>query len=185
MDLQSILTGSLRLLGLGFLVANARLLLEYFRFLKRRRAALLTWPGERPPYYGLTLAIGVVLGVLILAKLVWLHREAFGEVMMFLYYAYLLPLSRRIGRGFYEDGIWADGTFIRYQDVGGISWREEERRVTLVVISRSRSLARRLVVPGDKYGAARRLLRDKISAHAIQFTGTGLDLGGHTERDTV
>jgi hypothetical protein len=184
-DLQSILTGSLLLLGLGFLVANARLLLDYSRFLKRRRAALLTWPGEQPPYHGLTLAIGAVLGVLILAKLTLLHRQAFGEVMMFIYYAYLLPLSRRIGRGFYEDGIWADGPFIRYQDVGGISWREEERRVTLVVISRSRGLARRLVVPGDKYGAARRLLRDKISAHAIQLMGTGLDLGGHTERDTV
>ena len=185
MDLQAILTGTLLLLGLGFLVANARLLLDYFRFLKRRKAALLTWPGERPPYYGLTLAIGVVLGVLVLAKLVLLQRQAFGEGMMCLYYAYLLPLSRRIGRGFYEDGIWADGAFTPYQDVGGISWREEERRVTLIVISRSRNLARRLVVPGDKYGAARRLLRDKISEHAIQFTGMGLDLGGHTERDAV
>jgi len=32
-------------------------------------------------------------------------------------------------------------------------------------------------------GAARRLLRDKISEHAIHFTGTGLDLGAHDERD--
>jgi len=30
------------LLGAGFLVANARLILEYVRFLKIRRAALLT-----------------------------------------------------------------------------------------------------------------------------------------------
>ena len=45
------------------------------------------------------------------------------------------------------------------------------------MISRLRNLARRLTVPGDKYGAARRLLRDKIGEHEIHFTGTGLDLG--------
>jgi len=105
--------------------------------------------------------------------------------MMFVYYAYLTPLSRRIGRGFYEDGIWADTSFIPYEEVGGISWREGEHQVTLIVISRLRNLARRLIVPGDKYGAARRLLRDKIGEHAIQFTGTGLDLGSHDARDAV
>ncbi len=55
--------------------------------------------------------------------------------------------------------------------------------MTLIVISRLRNLARRLTVPGDNYGAARRLLRDKIGEHEIHFTGTGLDLGGHDERD--
>ena len=66
-------------------------------------------------------------------------------------------MSLRIGRGFYEDGIWADSVFIPYNEVGGISWREGEHEVTLVVISRLRNLARRLKVPGDKYGEARRL----------------------------
>ena len=80
-------------------------------------------------------------------KLVFLRRQAFGETMMFVYYAYLLPLSRRIGRGFYEDGIWADSAFIPYNEVGGISWREGEHQVTLIVISRLRNLARRLAVP--------------------------------------
>jgi hypothetical protein len=95
----------------------------------------------------------------------------------------LTPLSRRIGRGFYEDGIWADSSFIPYNEVGGISWREGEHSVSLIVISRLRSLARRLAVPLEHYGAARRLLRDKIGEHAIHFTGTGLDLGEHDERD--
>ena len=171
--MQPFLTGILLLLGLGFLVANARLLLEYLRFRKRRRGALLIWPGPKPPYYGMALAIGVALGLLVFVKLVFIRRQAFGETMMFVYYAYLLPLSRRIGRGFYEDGIWADTTFIPYHEVGGISWREGEHQVTLIVISRLRNLARRLNVPGDKYGAARRLLRDKIGEHAIHFTGTG------------
>ena len=185
MNLQPVLRGTLVLLGVGFLVANARLILEYFTFLRRRRSALLTWPSPKPPYYGMALAIGVVLGFLVFYKLVVLRRQAFGEGMMFLYYAYLLPLSRQIGRGFYEEGIWADTVFIPYNEVGGISWREGEHQVTLIVISRLRNLARRLVVPGENYAAARRLLRDKIAAHAIHFTGTGLDLGGHDERDEV
>ena len=49
-----------------------------------------------------------MLGLILFYNLVRLHRQVFGESMMFLYYAYLFPLSRTIGRGFYEDGIWAD-----------------------------------------------------------------------------
>jgi hypothetical protein len=55
--------------------------------------------------------------------------------------------------------------------------------VTLVLIYRMRQLARRLVVPESYYGAARRLLRDKIAAHDIHFTGKSLDLGLHDERE--
>jgi hypothetical protein len=178
-----VLTGTLMLLGAGFFIANARLLLEYFQFRKKRPGALLTWQVPRPPYYGTALAIGVMLGFIVFYKLVFSHQQAFGETMMFVYYAYVLPLSRRIGRGFYEDGIWADSTFIPYNEVGGISWREGEHSVSLIVISRLKNLARRLAVPIEHYGAARRLLRDKIGEHAIHFTGTGLDLGVRDERD--
>jgi hypothetical protein len=178
-----VLTGTLMLLGAGFLIANARLLVEYFQFRRIRPGALLTWQVPRPPYYGTALAIGVMLGFIVFYKLVFSHQQAFGETMMFVYYAYVLPLSRRIGRGFYEDGIWADSTFIPYNEVGGISWREGEHSVSLVVISRLKNLARRLAVPIEHYGAARRLLRDKIGEHAIHFTGTGLDLGVRDERD--
>ena len=180
---MDVLTLILLLLGFGFLVANLKLALDYVQFLRRRRSALLTWRAPKPPQYTVALGLGVALGLLVFAKLVILHRQAFGEAMMFLYYAYFFPMSLTIGRGFYEDGIWAETTFIPYHEVGGISWREGEHQVTLIVISRLRSLARRLTVPGDKYGAARRLLRDKIGEHAIHFTGTGLDLGAHDERD--
>jgi hypothetical protein len=179
----NVLTGTLLLLGLGFLVANARLGLEYLRFRRRRQHALLTWPSPRPPHYTMALGIGVVLGFLVFYKIIVLRQQAFGETMMFIYYGYLTPLSRRIGRGFYEDGIWADTAFVPYNEVGGISWREGEHQVTLILISRLRNLARRLIVPGDKYGAARRLLRDKIGHREIHFGGTGLDLGVHDERD--
>ena len=182
---MDVLTGTLVVLGVGFLVANLRLVREYLRFLKRRRGALLTWTSPKPPYYGMALAIGVVMGVLVFYKLVFLRRQVFGEGMMLLYYGYLLPLSREIGRGFYEDGIWADTSFIPYHEVGGISWREGKHQVTLIVISRLRHLARRLAVPIENYGAARRLLRDKIAKHDIRFAGTGLDLGEHDEREDV
>ena len=180
---MNLVTGALLLLGFGFLIANAKLAWDYVRFLKRRRSALLTWRIPKPPQYAFALGLGVALGALVFIKLVYLRRQAFGESMMFLYYAYFFPMSLTIGRGFYEDGIWADTAFIPYHEVGGISWREGEHQVSLIVISRLRNLARRLNVPGDKYGAARRLLRDKIGEHAIHFTGTGLDLGAHDERD--
>jgi hypothetical protein len=177
-----LVTGTLILLGAGFLVANARLALEYLRFTRRKRGAVLIWPGPKPPYSGLTMALGAATGVLVLVKLLIVHRQAFGELMMFVYFGYLVPLTQRIGRGFYEDGIWADSSFIRYTEVGGISWREGEHSVSLIVISRMKNLARRLAVPSEHYGAARRLLRDKIGEHEIQL-GTGLDLGAHDERD--
>lgn len=183
MDVRTVLNSVLLLLGVGFLFANAWLLFEYFSYLKRRSTALLIWPSPKPPYYGTALAIGGALGFLVLCKVVFLRQFAFGEEMMFVYYAGLIPLSRRISRGFYEDGIWADTRFIPYNEVGGISWREGEHQITLIVISRLRGLARQLIVPVENYGAARRLLRDKIAAHDIHFTGTGLDLGDRDERD--
>ena len=176
-------TSILLLIGAGFLVANARVFVEYLTYLRRRRRALLTWPPPKPRNYGVMIALGVATGCLVVAKLLLAQRQAFGETMMFLYFAYMVPLSRRIGRGFYEDGIWADSSFIRYNEVGGLSWREGEDAVSLIVISRLRSLARRLAVPLEHYGAARRLLRDKIGEHEIHFMGTGLDLGAHDERD--
>ena len=46
---------------------------------------LLVWPSPKPPYYGMALAIGVVMGMLVFYKLVFLRRQVFGEGMMFLY----------------------------------------------------------------------------------------------------
>jgi hypothetical protein len=124
---------------------------------------------------------------LIVYKLTFLRQhpiKVFGESMMLVYYAYALPLSLRIGRGFYQDGIWADGGFIPYSRIGGLTWREGEQ-ITLVLIYRMRAFARLLVVPEGYYGAARRLLREKIAAHDIHFTERALDLGAHDPRDDV
>ncbi len=184
----------LLVLGIGFLVANVRIGVDAFRFLRRRSSALLTWRGPRPRYYGLQLALGVVLGLLLAYDIIVLMRTAqqlrpaapqlFGISMMFAYYGYLMPLSWRIGRGFYADGIWSENGFVPYWKIGAVSWREGEE-IALVIVSRLRNLARRLVVPGIHYAAARRLLRDKIAAHDIQLLHTGLELGAHDERDDV
>ncbi len=175
------------LLGVGFLVANVRLLLQLVRFLRIRSSAVLTWPGRTPPYYWLFLTVGVLLAVIIVCKLAVLRLHpinVFGESMMLVYYGYAQPLSLKIGRGFYEEGIWADGGFVPYSQIGGLTWREDSQ-ITLVLMYRRRSFAHRLVVPDACYGAARRLLRDKIAAHDIHFTGKTLDLGAHDERDDV
>jgi hypothetical protein len=111
-------------------------------------------------------------------------KYVFGETMMLVYYVYALPLGLKIGRGFYEDGIWTEGGYIPYNNIGGLTWREGAQP-TLVLLYRWRSFARRLIVPEPYYGQARRLLRDKIAAHDIHFTGKTFDLGLHDERDDV
>ena len=114
----------LLVLGVGFLVANLRIGLDAVRFLRRRSTAVLTWRGPRPRYYGLQLALGVALGFLLAYDILALRErhgswgrafgspQMFGIGMMFLYYGYLVPLSRRFGRGFYADGIWSEAGFV-------------------------------------------------------------------------
>lgn len=186
--LTQVLPQILFLLGLGFLVANVRAALELARWARRRSSALVIWPAPKPPYYGLSLAIGVALGLLLLFKMFLQPRVSlalFGELMMFTYYGYAVPLTARITRGLYADGIWADSGFMKYTDIGGLSWKGEQSQ-TLVVISRVRALARPLEVPGAAMGEVRRLLREKIADHAIEFDGgPGLHLGGRDVRDSV
>jgi hypothetical protein len=187
MGLQEALQRILFLFGIGFLIANVVVIADLIRFRLRKRSALLVWQGEKPRLYGVSLALGVLLGLLFVFKLFVQHRPIqtlLGESMMFVYYGYALPLSTRIARGFYRDGIWSDSGFLKWAQISAVSWKEEGR-VTLVVISQFRNIAKRLEVPGDLYGQARRLLRDQIKAHAIHIGGTGLDLGSRDEADAV
>ena len=103
---------------------------------------------------------------------------------MCVYYGYALPLSTRIARGFYQDGVWSDTAFMPWAQIAAVSWRDEGD-VTLILISRLRNVGRRLHVPGKAYGEARRLLRDKVKAHDIHIGGAGLDLGTRDETDAV
>ena len=127
----------------------------------------------------------VTLGLLLAAKLVRNEPDrAFGEAMMFVYYGCAFPLSMRIARGFYGDGIWSDTGFMRWSQISALSWKEE-RGVTLILISHFRNIARRLQVPAHLYGQARRVLQDKVREHALRMGGSGLDLGSRDEGDVV
>ena len=174
-------------LGLGFLAANLKVTADLLQYQWRKRSALLTWQNPKPRYYGLNLALGVVLGLLIAYKVFILRRQPgqlFGETMMFVYYGYAFPLSARIARGFYRDGVWSDSGFMRWARISAVSWKEEGR-ITLILISHLRNIARRLEVPGPLYGQARRVLRDRIREHALHIGGIGLDLGSRDETDTI
>ena len=186
LEVSNPLAVALFALGVGFLIANLLLLAQVVTHWRIRRSALVTWPGTKPPYYGVLLALGVVFGALVLFKLVIQGRppmSAFGEGMMLVYYGYVFPMGFRLGRGLYEDGIWTESGFVPYAEIGGLSWREG-KEITLVIIYRTRSLARPLTVPQRHYGEVRRVLRDKIAAHDIHFTLKSFDLGTD-ERDVV
>jgi len=173
-------------IGLFFLVANVRLLASLVGYARLRPTAVLTWQPPTAGSYTPFAVMAFVLALLIVVKLGVERRppvDVFGETMMLLYFGALAPLARRIDRGFYEQGLWLDDGFLPYSRIDGLSWREGER-LTLVAVPRARQVARRLVVPHRHYGQARRLLRDLIAAHRIEFHGE-LDLGGHDLRDDV
>jgi hypothetical protein len=175
------------LFGIGFSVANMKVAWDLLRFRARRSAALLVWQNPKPRYYGFSLGLGVVLGLLLAFKFFVQHRpldQLFGETMMCVYYGYAMPLSTRIARGFYKDGIWSNTVFMPWGQIAAVSWRDDGD-VTLVLISRLKNIGRQLHIPGTLYGEARRLLRDKVKAHDIHIGGAGLDLGARDESDAV
>jgi len=174
------------LFGVGFLAANlfaARVCVQDWR---RRRDAILAWRMPPPRYAAVPVLISVGLGLLIVYKLVvleWHVRRLFGEAMMLTYYGYLYPLSLRLPRGFYEQGVRLDRGFAAWPAITGLTWRHEEPPV--LIVAHTHEGAGRLTVPLEHLGAARRVLRDRIAAHQIHFTPGPLDLGGHDERQDV
>lgn len=94
-DVSSTVDVVLFALGIGFLIANLRIFWQFFCYIRLRSTALVTWPSEKPPFYGWLLAFGVVAGVLVFIKLIGQQQppiRALGEGMMLVYYAYALPL---------------------------------------------------------------------------------------------
>jgi len=61
MSLQLLLQRVLFLFGIGFLIANLLVIADLIRFRLRKRSALLVWQGEKPRFYGFSLALGVML----------------------------------------------------------------------------------------------------------------------------
>lgn len=185
-ELAGTLRQALIALGVLFVIVDMRVGWQILSWWRRRRSAVLVWPAPKPPFYAINLAIGVMLGVLLFITVFLVPRPAtsvFGVTMMFLYYGYLLPLSTRIRRGLYRDGIWTDSGFMPYVDIGGLTWKGSD---TLVLASRRKTMARRLIVPGPHLGEVRNVLREKIGSHAIEFdAGPGLHLGTRDTRESA
>ena len=175
----------LLIFGVGFLAANLHGLAQQALYWRRRRTALLTWPGARPALFRMQVAVGAVSGLLLAYNLLLRQgaaEQAFGVGMMFVYYAGVVPLSARIERGFYRDGVWSERRFVGYVHIGALTWREEPGPVLLLAFRNGRS-AVRLAVPGNHFGAVRRLLRDLIGRHVIHLEDAGLHLGLKDERE--
>jgi hypothetical protein len=174
------------LFGVGFLAANLVTAYVCVQDWRRRNSAVLVWRMAPARFAVLPVLISAGLGILIVYKLVvleWAVWRLFGEAMMLAYYGYLYPLSLRLKRGFYEQGIRFDRGFARWEDIKGLTWRHEGPPV--LVAAHRHQQAGRLTVPLEQLGAARRVLRDRIAAHQIHFTPGPLDLGGHDERQDV
>jgi hypothetical protein len=192
-ELAPALRQALIALGVLFVIVDLKVGAQIFTWWRRRLKAVVTWPGPKPPFYAINLLIGVLLGLLLFftayVEITRLHRgwgaapALFGVGMMFIYYGYLLPLSVRMRRGLYHDGIWTDSGFMPYTEIGGLTWKGDD---TLVLASRRKTLARRLRVPGVHLGEVRHFLRGKIGDHAIEFdAGPGLHLGTRDTRESV
>lgn len=184
MSVQTLAQQILFLFGIGFLGANIKVGADLIRYRRKRPGALLVWRRPRPSYLGFTVLLGVVQALL-LAAFVILRRPApqiFGLAMMLIYFLAAMPLSARIDRGFYSDGIWADSGFVPWSRISGVSWREDP--LTLVLISHVRSFAQPLAVPGGLYGEARKVLRDRIRSRDIHM-GHALGLTEGDDRDAV
>ena len=174
------------LFGVGFLAANLVTAWACVQDWRRRDEAIVAWRMPPPRFAALPVLIAVGLGILITYKLVvleWPVSRLFGEGMMLAYYGYLYPLSLRLKRGFYEQGVRFDRGFARWEDIRGLTWRQDASPV--LVAAHRHQQAGRLTVPLEYLGAARRVLRDRIAAHQIHFTPGPLDLGGHDEREDV
>jgi hypothetical protein len=174
------------LFGVGFLAANLVTAWVWIQDWRRRKQAVLAWRMPPSRFSALPVLISVGLGLVIIYKLVvlqWPVWRLFGEAMMLTYYGYLYPLSLRVKRGFYEQGVRFDRGFARWEAITGMTWRHEGPPVLVAAYGRQR--AGRLTVPLELLGAARRVLRDRIAARQIRFTPGPLDLGGHDEREDV
>src|SRR3954469_16138128 len=146
------------LFGIGFFAANVKVGTDLLRYQRRRRTALLIWQNPKPRYYHFSVALGFVLIFLFGFKLFLQHRRLetlSGEAMMAVYYLLAVPLSTKIARGFYQDGVWSDTGFMPWSQISAVTWKEEGGTTLLVLVSHVKSIARHVQVPGDLYGQAR------------------------------
>jgi hypothetical protein len=165
---DTFLTLVLLALGVYFSVLVARSLSGYLLFRRIRSTALVTWSARAPAHFPFLLALGLVsAGVAVLNS--YLHRpfhHVYSQGVMAVYFMLFVPLTARIQRGFYRDGVWADAGFVPYGKIGRMAFVERPE-IVLVMVPRRGSGAFRLSVPPAEYGAVRKVLEDKIRERAV------------------
>ncbi len=167
------------LLGLSFLalaalfaIWNSVSLYQYVSYRRIAPSAELTWPPAKPWFYNLCLGIGFFMVSLTAISIFLLNRPAVtvvSQFLMALYYTVLFPLSFQIRRGLYSSGIWSESGFVPYSRVRALDWIEKPA-VVLVVRTEGGPLGAgyaRLVVPGELYGQARRILAEHIEDRSL------------------
>jgi len=160
-------------LAVLFAIWNSVSLFQYLTYRRIAPSAELTWRPAKPWFYNMCLAIGFFMVSLTAISVFVLDRPILtvvAQALMSLYYIVLFPLSFQIRRGLYTGGIWAEGGFVPYTRVRALSWIEKKHELVLVVRTES-ALAgagyARLIVPGELYGQARRILAGHIEDRSL------------------
>jgi hypothetical protein len=164
-----------------FAVWNSLCLRQYLAYRRIVSTAELTWPQPKPWFYNLCLGIGFFMVSLTAISIFLLDRPLLtmvAQALMALYYTVLFPLSFRIRRGLYSGGIWAESGFVPYSRVRGLNWIERPQVVLVVRTEGGLPGAgyARLVVPGELYGQARRILAGHIEDHSLSVKESILGL---------
>ncbi len=186
-ELAPALRQALLALGVLFVIVDVKVGAQILGWWRKRPRAIVTWPGPKPPFYAINLLIGVMLGILLFVHHASLvprpASSVFGVAMMFIYYGYLLPLSTRIRRGLYQDGIWTDSGFMRIHRHRRPHLEGRRHAGAGVPAQDAGATAPRA---GLHLGEVRHFLREKIGDHAIEFeAGPGLHLGTRDTRESV
>jgi hypothetical protein len=167
---DTFLTLVLLAVGIYFSVLVARSVSGYLLFRRIRGSALVTWLVRRPGHFPFLLALGFVsAGVAVLNS--YLQRpfhHVYSQGVMAAYFLLFVPLTARIPRGFYQQGVWAEASFLPYGKIGRMAFVERPE-IVLVLVPRSGSGAVRLPVPASEYGAVRRVLEDKIRERVVNM----------------
>jgi hypothetical protein len=94
-------------------------------------------------------------------------HHVYSQGVMALYFILMVPLSARIHLGFYRDGVWSDAGFVPYARIGRVAFREEPEIVLILLLRGGASRSFRLPVPPAEYGAARKMLEEKIRERIV------------------
>ncbi|MGH9320461.1 MAG: hypothetical protein ACRD21_14755 [Vicinamibacteria bacterium] len=179
--MDSMLGLSFVLLAALFAVWNVVYLTRYLTYRRVAPRAELTWLPPKPWFYNLCLGIGFFTVSLTGISLFLLDRPMLTVVsqgLMAVYYTVLFPLSFRIRRGLYATGIWAENGFVPYSRVRALSWIDRPQIVLVVKTegTLTGSGYARLVVPGELYGQARRILAGHIEDQSLTVAKSILGL---------